>query len=118
MADKPKRNTILSHYAEEREKYEGAVVIDVWTGYAVKIKSKTKAHKVVVGPKTIMLEYDETLEHMSLSTRTPKTDDRLLETAYLHVMNNKVSDIITATTKDNCEVSVALSYRVNFEGDL
>ncbi|MFC2133086.1 trans-sulfuration enzyme family protein [Bacteroidota bacterium] len=26
MADKPKRNTILSHYAEEREKYEGAVV--------------------------------------------------------------------------------------------
>lgn len=99
-------------------KYEGAVVIDVWTGYAVKVKSKTKAHRVVIGPSTIMLEYDESLEHMSLSTGTPKTDSRLLDTAYLHVMNNKVSDIITATTKDNCEVQLHLSYRVNFLGDL
>lgn len=99
-------------------KYEGAVVIDVWTGYAVKVKSKTKEHRVVVGPATVMLEYDETLEHMQLSTGTPKHDNHLLETSYLHVMNNKVSDVIRATTRDNCEVELHLSYRVNFEGDL
>ena len=99
-------------------KYEGAVVIDIWTGYAVKVKSKTKEPRVIVGPKTIMLEYDETLEHMSLSTGTPKSDNRLLDTAYLRVMNNKISDVIEATTKDNCQVALYLSYRVNFEGDL
>jgi len=99
-------------------KYEGVVVIDVWTGYAVKIKSKTKEPKVVVGPKTVMLEYDESLEHMSLSTGTPKHDNTLLNTAYLRVMNNKISDIIDATTKDNCNVRLHLSYRVNFEGNL
>jgi len=99
-------------------KYEGVVVIDVWTGYAVKIKSKTKEPKVVVGPKTVMLEYDESLEHMSLSTGTPKHDGTLLNTAYLRVMNNKISDIINATTKDNCNVKLHLSYRVNFEGNL
>ncbi len=99
-------------------KYEGAVVIDIWTGYAVKVKSKTKEPRVVVGPKTILLEYDETLEYMSLSTGTPKNDDRMMDTAYLRVMNNKISDVIYATTADNCEVAVKLSYRVNFEGDL
>lgn len=99
-------------------KYEGAVVIDVWTGYAVKVKSKTKEPRVVVGPKTIMLEYDETLEYMSLSTGTPKTDKKMLDTAYLRVMNNKISDVIYGTTADNCEVALSLSYRVNFEGDL
>ena len=98
-------------------KYEGAVVIDIWTGYAVKIKSKTNEHKVIVGPATYMLEYDESLEHMELSTQTPKTDDRLMKTAYLRVLNNKVSDVIMAETKDNCKVQVKLSYRVNFEGD-
>lgn len=99
-------------------KYEGVVVIDVWTGYAVKVKSKTKDPKVVVGPTTIMLEYDESLEHMSLSTGTPKTDNRMLNTAYLRVMNNKISDVIDAVTKDNCNVKLRLSYRVNFEGNL
>lgn len=98
-------------------KYEGAVVIDVWTGYAVKIKSKTNEHRVVVGPATVVLEYDESLEHMDLSTGTPKNDDKLQTTVYLRVLNNKVSDIIRADTADNCKVAVKLSYRVNFEGD-
>lgn len=99
-------------------KYEGAVVIDVWTGYAVKVKSKTAEPRVVVGPKTIMLEYDETLEYMSLSTGTPKNDNKMMDTAYLRIMNNRISDDIYATTADNCGVGVNLSYRVNFEGDL
>jgi major vault protein len=99
-------------------KYEGAVVIDIWTGYAVKVKSKTKEPRVVYGPKTIMLEYDESLEYMSLSTGTPKSDDKPMDTAYLRVLNNKISDVFYATTVDNCEVAVKVSYRVNFEGDL
>jgi major vault protein len=119
MADVLERGT---EYTKPRtvtidSKYEGAVVIDVWTGYAVKIKSKTNHHKVIVGPATYMLEYDEGLEHMELSTGTPKNDDKLAKTAYLRVLNNKVSDGIIAETKDNCRVKVLLSYRVNFEGN-
>lgn len=98
-------------------KYEGAVMIDVWTGYAIKVVSKTGNREVIVGPVTRLLEYDETLEHMELSMDTPKSDNRMLKTSYLRVLNNKVSDVIDAVTKDSCKVQVALSYRVNFEGD-
>ncbi len=96
-------------------KYEGAVTINVWTGYAVLVVSKTGERKVIVGPQSHLLEYDETLEYMELSTGTPKSDNNLFKTVYLRVLNNKVSDIVTAETKDLCQVRVHLSYRVNFE---
>lgn len=98
-------------------KYEGAVTISVWTGYAVLAVSKSGSRKVVVGPATHLLEYDETLEGMSLSTGTPKSDDNLMHTVYVRVLHNKVSDVVKAETKDICTVNVRLSYRVNFEGN-
>ena len=98
-------------------KYEGAVTISVWTGYAVLAVSKSGSRKVIVGPTTHLLEYDETLEGMALSTGTPKNDDQLLHTVYVRSLHNKVSDVVRAETKDICTVHVRLSYRVNFEGD-
>ncbi|MBF0406718.1 MAG: hypothetical protein HQM10_05155 [Candidatus Riflebacteria bacterium] len=98
-------------------KYEGAVSIDVWTGYAVLVVSRTGERKVLVGPITYLLEYDESLESMVMSTGTPKSDTQLLKTAYLRVLHNKVSDLVTAETKDLCKVDVQISYRVNFEGE-
>ncbi len=98
-------------------KYEGAVSINAWTGYAFLVVSKTGNRKVVVGPNSCLLEYDETLEPIELSTGTPKTDKNLFKTVYLRVLHNKVSDIVDADTKDFCEVAIRLSYRVNFEGD-
>lgn len=98
-------------------RFDGAVALSVWTGYAVLLVSKTGERRVEVGPANVLLEYSETLEAMELSTGTPKTDDLLLKTVYLRVINNKVSDLIEADTADLCEVSVRLSYRVNFEGD-
>ena len=97
-------------------RFEGAVNINVWTGYAVLVVSRTGQRRVVVGPATVTLEYDETLEAMELSTGTPKSDANLVRTAYLRVLNNKVSDRIEAQTKDMCQVLVQVSYRVNFEG--
>lgn len=96
--------------------YDGAVTINVWTGYAIMVVSKSGNRRVVVGPCSIFLEYDETLEPMELSTGTPKSDHYLLKTAYLRVLNNKVSDLIEAETRDLCKVAISLSYRVNFEG--
>ncbi len=97
-------------------KYEGAVMINVWTGYASLVVSRTGQRRVVVGPQTYLLEYDETLEKFDLSTGTPKTDQKLIQTVYLRVLHNKVSDIVEAETHDLCSVKVHLSYRVNFEG--
>ncbi len=98
-------------------KYEGAVAIDVWTGYAVLVVGRTGERKVVVGPQTVLLEYDQTLEAMELSTGTPKSDAKTIKTAFLRCMHNKVSDLIEAETSDLCRVHIKLSYRVNFEGE-
>ncbi|MGV8119493.1 MAG: SPFH domain-containing protein [Candidatus Xenobiia bacterium LiM19] len=98
-------------------KYEGAVSLNVWTGYAIMVVRKTGERKVIVGPQTYILEFDETLEAMELSTGTPKSDNTTIRTVYLRSLNNKVSDIVEAETQDLCKVSILISYRVNFEGD-
>jgi major vault protein len=98
-------------------RFEGAVTVNIWTGYAVQIVSNSGERRVVVGPATVVLRYDETLEAMALSTGTPKTDEDLMHTVYLRYSNNKVSDLIEAETRDLCNVHVRVSYRVNFEGD-
>lgn len=98
-------------------KYDGAVLMKVWTGYAVLVVSKTGERRVVAGPRPLLLKYDETLEPVCLSTGKPKTTDNVIETVYLRVMNNKVSDLVEVETRDLCKVDIKLSYRVNFEGD-
>ena len=95
-------------------KYEGVVGVSVWTGYAVNVVSKSGKREVVVGPTTRLLDYDETLEAMSLSTGRPKNTDHLFTTAYLRIENNKVSDLITVQTKDYVDVNIKVSYCVNF----
>ncbi len=98
-------------------KYQGAPQIAPWTGYAVLVTSKTGRRRVEIGPTTVLLDYDEGLEILSLSTGTPKTTVRVLETPYLRVENNQVSDIVMVETLDLVRVRIQLSYRVDFEGD-
>ena len=95
-------------------KYEGVVAINVWTGYAVNVVSKSGKRETIIGPATRLLDYDETLEIVNLSTGKPKTTDNLLSTAYLRIDNNKISDIVTVQTKDFVDVQMLLSYNVNF----
>ena len=95
-------------------KYDGVVGVNVWTGYAVNIVSKTGEREILVGPTARLLEYDETLEPVTLSRGCPKTADKTMSTAYLRVENNKVSDIVEAQTKDFVNVNVRVSYCVNF----
>ena len=95
-------------------KFDGVVGVNVWTGYAINVVSKTGKREVVVGPQTRLLDYDETLEAMELSTGRPKTTDYLLSTAYLRVENNKISDLINVQTKDFVDVHIKVSYCVDF----
>ena len=97
-------------------KYEGAVTIAPWTGYAVLVVSKTGKRKVIEGPQAYLLEYEEELEGIELSTGTPKTSENTLKTVYLRVLYNKVSDEVMAESSDYTQVRINLSYRVNFEG--
>lgn len=98
-------------------KYDGAVAVNIWPGYAVLVTDKTGQRRVEIGPKMVLLEYDETLMPLELSTGRPKTDARLLRTAYLRVANNQVGDIVAVETRDLVTVDVEISYRVNFEGE-
>jgi major vault protein len=97
-------------------KYQGAVRLTVWTGYAVMVISE-KSRRVVQGPQTILLDYDEDLEVLAFSTGKPKTTDNLLQTVYLQVENNKVSDVIEVETVEGVKAQVYVSYLVGFEGD-
>ena len=96
-------------------KLDGVVSIDVWTGYAVNVISKDDQRKVVCGPQTVLLDYDQDLERLELSTGRPKTTDHLIKTVYLRHENNKVSDLINVETKDFVRATVKVSYCVDFD---
>lgn len=99
-------------------KFEGVVSVDVWTGYAVDVISKSGERKVVCGPQTILLDYDQTLEALELSTGRPKNTNRTIKTVYLRHENNKVTDLIEVETKDFVKATVKISYCVNFDKKL
>lgn len=96
-------------------KFDGVVRLDVWTGYAVNIISSDGTRRVAVGPQSVLLNYDETLEVLSLSTGKPKTTDNVERTVFLRCENNQVSDIINLETLDYIPVEVKLSYSVDFD---
>ena len=95
-------------------KYDGVVSMDIWSGYAVNIVSKDGNRQVVCGPQTILLDYDQTLEVLHMSTGKPKTTDNLLSTVFLRHENNKVTDIVEFETADHVRGKVKLSYSVSF----
>ncbi len=98
-------------------KYRGAVLINIWPGYAIQVVSKEGDRTVIEGPKAVILDYDQILECLTLSTGRPKNDSRTQRTAYLKTKNNKVSDRITVKTSDLVDVSIDVSFKVNFEND-
>ena len=98
-------------------KFDGAVGVDVWSGYAVQIVDRTMGRRVVRGPATVLLEWDESLEALSLSTGTPKSTAKLLSTAFLQVAGNQVSDRVEVTSSDLVRAAVSVKYRVSFEGE-
>lgn len=98
-------------------KYDGAVQTTLWTGYAMLLIRKSGERRVVQGPGTFMLEYDEAPQVITLSRGKPKTMDNPLQTVFLLTTANMVSDVVEVETKDFCRLNVKLSYRVNFEGD-
>lgn len=98
-------------------KYDGAVRISVWTGYAVQVVNSAGERRTVIGPQTILLGYDEYLERLTLSTGKPKSVDRTINDVYLRYKSNPVSDVISLKTQDLVNVDIHVKYLVRFEDD-
>ncbi len=98
-------------------KYDGVVSVDVWTGYAALLVRKNGERRVVVGPQTVLLEYDERPMMLELSSGTPKTDTKKLKTGFLRVLNNAVSDQVTVESSDSFRADITLRYYLNFTGE-
>jgi major vault protein len=110
-------SSVKPHSFLVNDKYEGAVVIKVWPNYAVKVVDSKGKARVIRGPQTVILGYDEDLQAMVLSTGKPKTTEKVLRTVYLQGINNQVGDIVDVQTKDLVDMQFKLSLRINFEGD-
>lgn len=94
----------------------GAVRVEVRSGYAVQVVDRAGARRVVLGPASELLEYDETLETLRLSTEVPKSRHARLETAHLRVAGNEVTDRLRVVSSDLVSAELLLKYRVSFEG--
>ena len=100
-------------YGVEGRDVEDAVAVYVPPSFAVLVTGKTR-REVVVGPQTRILDFDEELEVLRLSTGRPKNDSETLPTCFLQIDGNKVSDVVRVRTSDHVELDIALSYRVSF----
>jgi len=99
-------------------KYQGVPTVEIWTGYAVLVVSKSgDKRRVVEGPSVVLLDYDESFEAITLSTGKPKNTAEMLRTIFLRTANNQVTDLVQVETSDYVQFNLRLGYRVNFEGD-
>lgn len=81
------------------------------------LATTASGQRVIEGPCVTLLEYEETLVPLRLSTGTPKTDDHPLETCFLRTVGNRVSDIIDVETSDFVQIHIRTSYSVTFHRD-
>lgn len=93
-----------------------ALSVVVPNNEAVLVTSKD-GRRVVIGPKTELLAYEEVLEVLTLSRGRPKSDTNLLETCFLRVQGNRITDQVTLETSDYVQLVVDVSYTVHFVGE-
>ena len=89
-------------------KYEGAVMVDVWPGYAVQVKNKTGNTRREIGPIHLILDFDETLEEVYLPNGT--------KTVFLPIKDNSIMIQVSARTSDNENVIAICSVAYEFIG--
>lgn len=99
------------------ERFEGPIWARPFTNFALKLYDASGKERVVVGPRRLALGFDETPESLTLSTGTPKNHDKTIDTAYLQVRGNEVTEVYDCVTKDLVQVRIKLTFTVNFEGE-
>ncbi len=111
LSDEVRASWRISKYSAKR-----APAIYVPPSEAVLIIAPSR-RELVMGPQVRVLDFDEELEVLQLSTGRPKSNANLLDTCFLQVQGNKVSDRVQLQTADHVDLMATLSYRVSFVGD-
>ena len=113
LVKRPLLPEVAQRYGLAKPDPARAPAISIPPSYAVLVTGKSR-REVVRGPQVRILDFDEELEVLWLSTGTPKSDAQLLGTCFLLVDGNKVSDLLRVRTADHVELEVKLGYRVSF----
>jgi regulator of protease activity HflC (stomatin/prohibitin superfamily) len=104
---------LLALYGVSQQPPDRALSVAVPPNHAVMVTARGR-REVVRGPAVRILDHDEELEVLALSTGRPKSDDALLSTCFLQLEGNKVSDVVRLATADHVTLEVSVSYRVSF----
>jgi hypothetical protein len=81
------------------------------------LATSAKGQRVIEGPCVELLEYEESLAYLKLSSGTPKTDASPIKTCFLRTVGNRVSDVIRVETSDFVNIDVDVRFSVTFEQD-
>jgi len=113
-----------NHWILAHRPHKDEVTQPVVTPWAVSIRipanqavlaTSAIGQRVIEGPCVELLEYEEKLASMCLSTGKPKSDDTKKKTCFLRTNGNRVTDIIRIETADFVEIDVRVTYHVTFE---
>ena len=116
MIGKGEPHKKVDEYEVEMVTTPWALSISIPNNEAVLVTSKD-GRRPVIGPCLELLDYEEVLEILTLSQGKEKTDERQLETCFLRVTGNRVTDLVRLETSDRIAVNVRLEYGVQFVGE-
>ncbi|MEA1926377.1 MAG: hypothetical protein U9M90_04040 [Patescibacteria group bacterium] len=116
MIGKGEPHKKVDEYDDEIVTTPWALSISIPNNEAVLVTSKD-GRRSVMGPCLELLDYEEVLEILTLSQGKEKTDEHQLETCFLRVTGNRVTDLVKLKTSDRIAVNVRLEYGVQFEGE-
>ncbi len=114
-------NLWISHHEPHKRTQEAvttpwAMSITVPHNTAV-LATSADGQRVIEGPCVDLLEYEEVLAPLTLSTGTPKSDARTIRTCFLRTAGNRVSDRISMETADFVQIDAKVSYHVAFDNE-
>jgi hypothetical protein len=78
------------------------------------LATSAEGQRVIEGPKVELLEYEERLAVLKLSRGRPKGNKGSIETCFLRVRGNRVSDEVEIETRDFVRIRMILSYTITF----
>ncbi|MCX6745159.1 MAG: hypothetical protein NTX82_06570 [Candidatus Parcubacteria bacterium] len=90
-----------------------ALSVQVPNNMAMLLTSRT-GRRVVLGPQTTLLEFDESPEILHISVNRPKTEKDTKQTVFLWVTGNRPTDQVELITADKAVIKVDVQYEVEF----
>ena len=91
-----------------------AIAVNVPTNHATLVISR-QGQRIIEGPQVVLLEYDESLRSLSLSSGLPKGSGPAVETCLLKISGQRVRETLRIETRDLIAIDVTLSLIMRFD---